>query len=125
MSDGKHILVVEDNLAAQKVNQFLFKKQGCTVDCVADGKEAVEMAKKNKYHGICMDIGLPTMDGVEACKAIREYETKNNLEQVPIIAVTANYSDPEIKRYLDAGMQEVLDKPLNQEKAIQFLSLCK
>lgn len=124
--DKKYILVVEDNIAAQKAAEFLFKKQGCVLDFVADGKKAVEMVKQTKYHGVYMDIGLlPEMDGVEACKAIRDYEKTNNLDQVPIIAVTANYSEPEIKKYMEAGMQEVFAKPLNQESTIRFLSLCR
>lgn len=125
MSLKKHVLLVEDNLTAIKVAQVLFNMQGCDVDCAKDGKEAVEMAIKNHYDGICMDIGLPIKNGIEACKEIREYEAKNHLDPVPIIAVTANHTEQEIKEYLSAGMQEVLGKPLTKDKTIKFLSLCK
>src|SRR5258708_21735570 len=115
-NDKKHILIVEDNLTAVRAAQMLLKLEGCEVDCAKDGNEAVEMATTTIYSGIYMDIGLPIMNGIEACKKIREYEAKNNLEPVPIIAVTANDTKEEAKQYLAAGMQEVLGKPFSKDK---------
>lgn len=119
------ILLVEDNLMAVKAAQILFQIEGCQVDHAKDGREAVEMAIKNHYDGIYMDIGLPIINGIEACKIIREHEIKNHLVQVPIIAVTGNYNPEETKEYIKAGMQEVIAKPLTKEKAQHFLSFCK
>lgn len=124
MSDKKYILLVEDNRVATKVAKRLLEQLGCEVDCAEDGDKAIELVLANHYHGVCMDIGLTTVSGVEACKAIRAYELKNNLKHVPIIALTANHSPEEIAEYLEVGMQEVLCKPLTKEKAERFLSLC-
>ena len=124
MSDKKHILLVEDNFIATKVAKVLLERLGCEVDCANDGDKAIDLALANHYDGICMDIGLITMSGVEACKAIRAYESQNHLRHVPIIALTANNSPQEIAEYLEVGMQEVLSKPLTKEKAERFLSLC-
>ena len=120
----KSILVVEDNIIAANIVKMLFESLGCKVHHVTDGKDAVNEALQNTYDGICIDIGLPTMSGVEACKEIRAHETKNNLKKVPIIAVTGNNSSEEIAAYIKAGMQAVIDKPFTKEKAEYFLTFC-
>lgn len=121
----KNILVVEDNLAAAKAAKYLFEMLGCQVECVEDGLKAVNLVKLNHYDGICMDIGLPTISGIKACLAIREYEAKNHLTTIPIVAVTGNCSPEEIQKYMAAGMQEVIAKPLTKDKAEHLLSFCK
>ncbi len=121
----KSILIVEDNLIAAKSTQIMFERLGCQVDHVEDGEKAFQLAKKKHYDLICMDIGLPTISGIEACRAIREYEANNHLKPMPIVAVTGNNSPEEMKEYLKAGMQEAIDKPLTQEKAEHLLSFCK
>lgn len=118
----KSILVVEDNMIAARIMKSLFESLGCLVDHVTDGTDAVQQVLENNYNAICMDIGLPTMSGVEACIAIRENENKKHLTHIPIIAVTGNNSPDEANEYINAGMQAVLDKPLTKEKAEQFLS---
>jgi CheY-like chemotaxis protein len=124
-NDKKHILLVEDNFVAAKAAQLIFEKLGCTVEYVDDGDKAVELVKENHYDGICMDIGLPTMSGTDACIAIRKHEVQNHLPAVPIVALTGNYSPVEVELYKKAGMQDVLCKPLSIEKAEHFLTLCK
>jgi CheY-like chemotaxis protein len=122
----KNILVVEDNPVAAKSAQFIFELLGCQVEHVDDGDKAVNVVKAHHhYDGICMDIGLPTLSGTKACLSIRDYEAKNQLSPIPIVAVTGNCSPEEIKEYLAAGMQEVIDKPLTKEKAEHFLLFCK
>jgi CheY-like chemotaxis protein len=121
----KSILVVEDNIIAAKSAQIMFEMLGCQVELVEDGEKAIQLVREKYYDGICMDIGLPTISGTEACRAIREHEAKNNLKPIPIVAVTGNNSPEEKKEYLKAGMQEVIDKPLTKEKAALFLSFCK
>ena len=124
-ADKKNILLVEDNLIAAKTAQFILERMGCQVVHVDDGDKAVKLAQENHYDGICMDIGLPTMSGTQACKAIREYEAQHHLAPVLIVALTGNYSPEEIKQYLEVGMQDVIGKPLTMEKAEHFLSFCK
>lgn len=121
----RNILVVEDNVVAAKVVKILLESLGCSVDLVTDGQEAVNQVLQKKYNGVSMDIGLPTMSGLDACKAIRSHENKNNLPKVPIVAVTGNNGADEAKNYLAAGMQAVIDKPFTKEKAVYFLSFCK
>lgn len=121
----KCILVVEDSPIATKMVKCLFELLGCEVDCTDDGDKAIAMALKNKYDGICMDIGLPTVSGIDACKAIRAYEVENHMKPVPIIALTANSRPEEVTQYLEVGMQDVFSKPFTKDKAEKFLCLCK
>ena len=121
----KYILVVEDNPLASKIVNVFLGSLSCQIDNVDDGDKAIEMAIKNRYDGICMDIGLPTVSGLDACIAIRKYEAEQGLLPVPIIAVTANDSPEKKQQYLEAGMQEVFSKPFTMEKAELFFALCK
>lgn len=126
----KRILIVEDNITAFKVSKMFFEMKECEVEHAETGEQALELFVKhaheeNHYDAICMDIGLPKMSGTEACIAIREYEAKNHLDPVPIVAVTGNNSSEETKRYMAAGMQHALDKPFTPQKAEIFLSFCK
>lgn len=121
----KHILIVEDNAVAAKVAKFLFESLGCSVEVVDDGDKAVTITEKIRFDAICMDIGLPSLSGLEACKLIREHEAKNKIEHVPIIAVTGNASPDETNEYLAAGMQDVITKPITKEKAEHLLTFCK
>jgi CheY-like chemotaxis protein len=123
--EKKYILVVEDNPVASKIVNLHLRILGCQIDNADDGDKAIEMAIKNRYDGICMDIGLPTVSGLDACIAIRKYEAEQGLLPVPIIAVTANNSAEQKQKYLKAGMQEVFSKPFSKEKAEQLLALCK
>jgi two-component system, OmpR family, aerobic respiration control sensor histidine kinase ArcB len=120
----KFILVVEDNAIAARSAQVIFKNLGCQTELVEDGDKAVELVQKNHYDAIYMDIGLPTVSGLQACVAIREHEAMNQLPSIPIVAVTGNNSPEETKRYMEAGMQDVIDKPLTIEKAKHLLSFC-
>lgn len=121
----KNILVVEDNLTAAKAAKFILEMLGCKVQHANDGDRAITLFKENHFDGVCMDIGLPSMSGIEACEAIRKYEAEHHLTPIPIVAVTGNNSDEEIKAYIKAGMQAVIVKPLTKEKAEHFLSFCK
>lgn len=123
--DKRNILIVEDNLVAAKVAKLLLEMLGCQVEHVIDGNEVLNLVINKSYHGIYMDIGLPTLSGVEVCIAIREYESKNKISPLPIIAVTGNFSDAEADQYRTVGMQEVIAKPFSKDKAELFLSFCK
>ena len=69
------------------------------------------MYMKNKYDLVLMDIQMPVMDGFTATKEIREYEHDNKLDQVPIIALTANALKEDKMKCYDVGMNDFLAKP--------------
>ncbi len=112
------ILMAEDNPINQRVGKLILQRAGFTVDLVADGNEAVEAQARAPYDIILMDCQMPTMDGFEAAKLIRESANR----QPVIIAVTANALVGEREKCLRAGMDDYLSKPF---RADQLVSLVK
>lgn len=109
------VLLVEDNLLAQKATKFILEKFDCNIDVASSGEEALSQATQEKYDLIFMDIGLPDKDGFEVTTEIRAWENLNNKERTPIFALTA-HADLDHKRHCTkVGMDEVLTKPLLQE----------
>lgn len=115
-SDQIHILLVEDNIMAQKIAVSILNSLNCAVDLAEDGKTALELFECGKYALIFMDIGLPDMPGNWVAQNIRKIENANN-KSVPIIALTAHATESVKKECLDAGMDEVLNKPLSAQSA--------
>ncbi|MBA2650643.1 MAG: response regulator [Tatlockia sp.] len=124
MSTGqKHILLVEDNLVATTVQKGILERLDCTVDCVDSGEKAIDLASKQIYDLILMDLGLPGIDGIEATKKIRAENIKEHPNHiVPIVAVTANENEEEHDKCLKNGMSEVICKPFTADKAKKVLS---
>jgi CheY-like chemotaxis protein len=116
------ILLVEDNLANQKFMSVLLKKLGLTFDIVSDGVEAVDMFKQKEYDLILMDENMPNMCGTEATKIIRKIQREENLKYTPIIALTANAIKGDRDKFLQAGMDEYISKPVNKIKLVEVLS---
>ncbi|MEA3289557.1 MAG: response regulator [Campylobacterota bacterium] len=110
------ILLVEDNLANKMFMKVILKKLKLNFDIASDGIEAVEAFKSAKYDAILMDENMPNMNGIEATKLILEHEKQNNLIHTPIIALTANAVKGDRERFLNAGMDEYLTKPIDQKK---------
>jgi CheY-like chemotaxis protein len=120
MQTNINVLLVEDNLIAQTVAEIILTGFGCKVQLAADGEQALEMFKANKYHFIFMDIGLPGISGLEASKEIRKLEM--HLPGVPIVALTANYDSSSAAICFAAGMNDFILKPLSKEKASVILT---
>ena len=93
------------------------KKEEYQVELAQNGKECVTMFKdheKGYYDLILMDIRMPEMDGLTASKTIRGLETEND-SPIPIVAMTANAFEQDIKNSLEAGMNAHLSKPVEPE----------
>ena len=109
-----HILVAEDNPINQKVALHLLRRLGYSVEVANDGAEAVEKCRgQYPFDLVLMDCQMPIMDGFEATKAIRAFDTP--VSHTPIIAFTANALVGERERCLGAGMNDYLAKPINRE----------
>ncbi len=104
------LLVAEDNKANQMFMEILLKKMNIDYDIANNGEEVVQLFENDNYDIILMDINMPLISGIEATQIIRE---KN--KTIPIIALTAAVLDDEERKYLNAGMNDVLEKPLNIE----------
>lgn len=106
------LLVAEDNAVNQRLLVRLLEKQGCTVDVVPSGAEALKRCGHTKYDVILMDCHMPGMDGYETTRQIRMRE-KQDGTYTPIIAITANAMSGELDRCRQAGMDDYLSKPIN------------
>jgi len=117
-----YVLLVEDNKANQMFMSVILKKLGIKFDIANDGVEAVEMYKKyhNKYDLILMDENMPNMTGRVATREIRKFEKENNLKSIFIVALTANALTGDKEKFIEAGMNDYLSKPLNIEKLISI-----
>jgi two-component system aerobic respiration control sensor histidine kinase ArcB len=116
------ILLVEDNAVAAKVATLLLTRLGANVTPASTGKGAIEEATQKNYDLILLDIGLPDISGIEVAQKIRAFEAEKN-RSTPIIALTAHVGKEEEQTYLDAGINEVLSKPLTEAVARQLMRL--
>ena len=107
---GLHVLVVEDNKINQVITRKMLNKKDISCDIANNGYEAVELASKNHYDGILMDIHMPGISGVEATTEIRKFD-----KETPIIALTAISLDDSLESFYAAGCNDVVTKPFKPE----------
>lgn len=113
--DGMKIMIVDDNGMNSDILSELLCIEGAACVCAENGKEAVELfenSKKDEYDAILMDVRMPVMNGYEAAKMIRSSDRPDGL-YVPIIAMTANAFESDVKEALDAGMNAHISKPVD------------
>ena len=113
--DGMRALLVEDNMINMEIAQMLLEQAGFLIETAENGKIALEMTAASEpgyYDVILMDIQMPVMDGYTAAKAIRGLPDAG-LAGIPIIAMTANAFQEDIKKAVEAGMNGHIAKPLD------------
>ncbi len=108
--EALRILLVEDNETNRMVARDLLCLAGHVVKEARDGQEGLEMALAERFDLILMDVSMPRKDGVDATRAIRATEGPN--QETPIVGLTAHAMLEERKRFLDAGMNACLSKPI-------------
>ncbi len=114
------VLLVEDNIIAQKAGRYCLERARCQVDLAPTAKEAIELALAYQYDLIIMDIALPDGDGREVTRTIRN-TTRSRNHNTPIVSVTSHAKDHEEESCLAAGINEVYRKPLTAEKLDRIL----
>ncbi|MBN2233632.1 MAG: response regulator [Opitutales bacterium] len=121
-ADGKtheiRILVAEDNRVNQRVIELQLKKAGFRAELVANGREAIAALENGPYDIVFMDCQMPVMDGYEATRAIRK---NPQIEDIHIIAMTANTMEGDREKCLDAGMDDYLPKPTRETELLATL----
>jgi len=123
MFDGCRILVVEDNEINAEIARCLLEDRNFKVDCVYNGAQAVERMRSTEpgtYDVILMDIMMPVMDGLDATRAIRDME-REDCRTIPIIAMSANAFDDDLKKSVECGMNGHLSKPVEVDKLYRTL----
>ncbi|MBL7182976.1 MAG: response regulator, partial [Anaerolineae bacterium] len=112
---GLHILLAEDNLAAQLIGRKALEKAGYTVQVADDGLGVLRMLEEREFDLVLMDVEMPRVDGLEATRAIREREAGSG-QHTPILAITAYAAKEDQERCLEAGADGYLPKPVSPEK---------
>ena len=121
--EGCKVLVVEDNELNLEIIQTILEEYQIQVDSVENGRLAVKRmmeVPEGTYDLILMDIMMPEMNGLEAAEAIRKLNRKT-CREMPIIAMSANAFDEDVKKSMASGMNEHLSKPLNIGKLQRVL----
>ncbi|WP_025743086.1 tetratricopeptide repeat-containing hybrid sensor histidine kinase/response regulator [Aquimarina pacifica] len=111
-----NVLIVDDNKINQIVTQNILKKKGYTCNIASNGMDAIEMVKSEKFDLILMDINMPEMNGLEATKVIRTFNSN-----IPIIALTAVEEGEVRNQALSVGMNDVIIKPYDTQQFFQSI----
>jgi len=116
---GLRILAAEDNLANRRVLQALLGPTGVDLTFAEDGAQAIEALRAGRFDCILMDANMPVMNGVEAVRQIRAEDLAGG---APIHMLTANVFDDDVARYLSAGADGVLPKPIQLIELFRVLA---
>lgn len=127
---GMKVLIVEDNELNRDIVQEVLKERGLIVTEAADGQVAVDLFCGNPprtFDVVLMDVHMPVLDGVSATRQIRAME-RPDAKTIPILALTANDCEEDIRLTREAGMNDHLTKPFDMEKIFRVLAeyaVCK
>ena len=120
---GKRILLVDDNELNREIAEVILEESGFHVETAPDGTDAVRMmeeAPEDYYAAILMDVQMPVMDGYEATRIIRKLP-REDVKDLPIIAMTANAMEEDREEALKNGMNAHLPKPFDVEAFLELL----
>lgn len=121
---GKRALYCDDDELNTKIIGRLLASVGCKTETAENGQIGVKMfetAAEKYYDIILMDVRMPVMDGLEAVRTIRELP-RSDAATIPIIALSANAYESDIKSSLNAGMNEHLSKPIDSDKLLDTMA---
>ena len=124
---GARILLAEDNEINQQVAKEILEGAGLVVTIANDGKEAVALMHTHEFDAVLMDIQMPEMNGYEATREIRNLKStrpgssKAEIQNVPIIAMTAHAMAGDHEKSLEAGMNDHVNKPIDPDQLFAAL----
>ena len=119
------VLVAEDSEVNQFIIRELLAKWGIEIAVAANGLEAVEAFKEQKFDLILMDIQMPEMDGLEATRRIRSLQNDESVhEECEIVGLSAHAMSGDRERYMAEGMVDYLTKPIRTEELRKILEAC-
>jgi two-component system cell cycle response regulator DivK len=107
---GAQVLLVEDNEKNMKLFRDVLRARGYEILEATTGREAVELASEHVPDLVLMDVGLPDMDGVETLRRLRAVE---RTASIPVLALTAQAMAGDRERFLAAGFDSYISKPVN------------
>ena len=121
--EGRHIMIAEDIDLNADMLADLLELEGMTSERSADGRAALELFKASPpghFDAILMDLRMPVMDGLDAARAIRALD-RQDARDSPIVALSANAFEEDVRHALEAGMNGHLSKPLDSDKLFETL----
>lgn len=118
--EGARLLLVEDSPANRIVAGAMLEKAGYKVETAENGAIALQRVRDEDWNLVLMDLQMPVMDGITATRQIRKLDGRRG--QVPIIAVTANVFPDDLQACADAGMAEVVAKPIRRDDLLAAVS---
>ena len=116
---GLRLLVVDDNAVNRMIAEQVLAAAGAEVVAEEDGSGAVRRVRAEAFDLVLMDVHMPVMDGLEATRAIRALPDRAGL---PIVAMTASAMAEDRQRCLDAGMDDLLAKPIEPARMVQTVA---
>ncbi len=116
------VLVVEDDAVNLLTATMLIRRMGHEVVSAENGQKALETLRGNPVDVVLMDVQMPVMDGVEATTRIRNGEAGEGNAHIPIVAMTAYAMAGDRERFLDAGLDEYIAKPVDMDRLHALLS---
>jgi PAS domain S-box-containing protein len=123
-SGGVRLLLAEDNATNQVVALGLLRKLGLTADVVNNGRDALAALGRVDYDVVLMDIQMPEMDGLEACRQLRLVGSTALNPAVPVIAMTAHAMQGDREIALQAGMTDYVAKPVSLVSLSEAIDRC-
>ena len=115
------ILVADDNVINQTILKRILEKLGHAVTLAANGQETFDMVVNGTVDLVLMDVQMPVMDGLESTVAIRRHE-QTSTAHIPIIAVTAHAMQGDKERFLAAGMDAYISKPIERAELLEAIA---
>lgn len=115
------ILFADDDADNQVLLSLYVKDSGHDVHFADDGLDALEKIKASQFDLVFMDIQMPKMDGYEAVRAVREFESQNGRTRVPIVALTAFTSKEDLKKAIDVGCDDFASKPVAKDEIFRLI----
>ncbi|MDM8161183.1 response regulator [Labilibaculum sp. K2S] len=116
----RSFLVADDDPYSLLLLKTIFSSWELQADFVEDGSKAFDLIRQKDYDLILTDIHMPEMGGIELCKNIRKLE-QTQKSKIPIIALTANVRESDLKKYIHSGMTDCLVKPFDEVNLINML----
>lgn len=121
----RHILIVDDNLANRRLLDYWLQRKGYRTAQAEDGCVALQrLSAAEPFDLVLMDYHMPEMNGMEATRALRAREHRENQRRLPVVAVTASEGLIPHAEFYAAGMDAILAKPIcfpTLEKVLQRL----
>jgi signal transduction histidine kinase/CheY-like chemotaxis protein/HPt (histidine-containing phosphotransfer) domain-containing protein len=116
----KQFLIADDDDYSLLLLKTIFNTWNLKAEFVDNGEKAWNLIQKNHYDMILTDIHMPKMGGIELCRKVRGLN--NSYKEIPIVALTANVLESDLKQYISSGMTECLVKPFDEELLRSMIS---